>query len=178
MRICIDGNIGVGKSTILGRLKDLGYKVFPEPIDEWPLDLFYSDPSRWGFTLQLAILKNQRCTDGIHERCAKTSRDIFWQAQLNAGSVTDTEDMLYRFFVDKHGWEPDIHIVLRAPPEHCLRNIHKRTQTGDTSVTLEYLETIDRLYTRLIENNPWIRVVDATDPIEIVLENVRKFIDT
>ena len=33
--LCIDGNIGAGKSSILVELKDMGYYVFPEDMKGW-----------------------------------------------------------------------------------------------------------------------------------------------
>ena len=59
MKIVIDGNIGVGKSTQLRLLEQVGYKVYREPIDDWSLELFYKDQSRWAFLLQMQILNRR-----------------------------------------------------------------------------------------------------------------------
>ena len=49
-KIVIDGNIGSGKTTQLDLLEQQGkYNIKKEPIEKWPLDLYYSDPKRWGF---------------------------------------------------------------------------------------------------------------------------------
>ena len=59
MKIVIDGSIGAGKSTQIDILsKVTGKNVIKEPIHEWPLDLFYQDPSRWGLTMQVAVLNS------------------------------------------------------------------------------------------------------------------------
>ena len=55
-KIVIDGNIGAGKTTQLNRIEKLGFRVVKEPIEQWPLDLFYSDPERWGFLFQMVRL--------------------------------------------------------------------------------------------------------------------------
>jgi hypothetical protein len=67
-RIALEGNIAAGKSTLLRLLEDeVGYLVVPEPISKWQsvspsgskscggnlLELFYTDPKRWGFTFQM-----------------------------------------------------------------------------------------------------------------------------
>jgi deoxyadenosine/deoxycytidine kinase len=47
--ICIDGNIGVGKSSIIEKLKNLGFVSFHENLEYWGslLDMFYENPQRW-----------------------------------------------------------------------------------------------------------------------------------
>ena len=56
--VSIDGMIGSGKSCVLDELERRGYTVFKEELDEWGsfLDHFYSNPTRWAFTLQMAVL--------------------------------------------------------------------------------------------------------------------------
>ena len=55
--IAVAGNIGSGKTTQLDLLERKGWSVKREPIDEWPLDLFYKDKSRWALLLQMKILQ-------------------------------------------------------------------------------------------------------------------------
>lgn len=62
--LTIEGNIGVGKTTFLKLIKEklrLDFEVIDEPVDVWQnikqgdsnlLDLFYKEPTRWGFTFQ------------------------------------------------------------------------------------------------------------------------------
>lgn len=63
----IEGNIGCGKTTLLRILeKELPTVVFMnEPVSEWEsvgngtvnlLNLYYSDPERWGLTFQTYAL--------------------------------------------------------------------------------------------------------------------------
>jgi len=63
LNLAIEGNIGVGKSTLLGlierRLQSVVVKPIQEPIVQWQdiqgdnlLDLFYQDPHRWAYTFQ------------------------------------------------------------------------------------------------------------------------------
>lgn len=71
-RVSIEGNIAAGKSTFLDILKkEMDFVVVPEPVSKWQhivseeeamtgsqisggnlLQLFYDEPSRWGFTFQ------------------------------------------------------------------------------------------------------------------------------
>ena len=66
--LSIEGNIGAGKTTFLKIVKDsleLSFDVIEEPVAEWKklpggngndqenlLQLFYEDPSRWGYAFQ------------------------------------------------------------------------------------------------------------------------------
>ena len=82
MHIVIDGNIGSGKTTQLELLEQNGWSVKREPLDEWPLDLFYKDMSRWALLLQMKILQTLRpVRDGVtvYERCLLSTRHVFWE---------------------------------------------------------------------------------------------------
>merc|ERR1719361_1033702 len=57
--ICIEGNIGSGKSTLIKSLEGSGYEVHPEPVRErWGqfLPILYNDPARWGMCFQMEVL--------------------------------------------------------------------------------------------------------------------------
>merc|ERR1719361_403638 len=57
--ICIEGNIGSGKSTLIKSLASSGYEVYPEPVRErWGqfLPILYNDPARWGMCFQMEVL--------------------------------------------------------------------------------------------------------------------------
>ena len=58
--ICVEGNIGSGKSTLINGLKKKGWNTFQEPVEgRWkaPLQAFYKDPSLWSFSFQITVLK-------------------------------------------------------------------------------------------------------------------------
>lgn len=57
--ICIEGNIGSGKSTLIKALGEYGYDVHPEPVQQrWGqfLPILYKDPARWGMCFQMEVL--------------------------------------------------------------------------------------------------------------------------
>jgi len=154
MRIVIDGNIGSGKSTQLDLLR--GFKIFKEPIDDWPLELFYSDKSRWGFLLQMKILKSYSDApdDHIFERSMYSSHYVFWANLRSKGLVTHEEDIVYREWYDEVVWAPTFTIYLCSNPEKCHERISSRHQEGDGLVTLDYLWEIHELYQRMYANQP------------------------
>jgi deoxyadenosine/deoxycytidine kinase len=148
MRIVIDGNIGSGKSTQLDLLKSKGFKIFKEPIDDWPLELFYSDKSRWGFLLQMKILSSfaDAPDDHVFERSMLSSRDVFWWNLHANGIVTDAENEIYKEWYKKVAWRPTVTIYLSSKPEKCYERISTRNQDGDGGVTLKYLQDIHMYY--------------------------------
>ena len=59
--ICVDGVVGVGKSSLAEILADkYGYKLYEEPVINNPiLDKFYYDKKRWSFPLQIFFLNKR-----------------------------------------------------------------------------------------------------------------------
>jgi len=152
MKIVIDGNIGSGKTTQLDILEHQNFQVVKEPIEKWPLDLFYSDPERWGFLFQIIILQTLTClpTDSmvIYERCPLSSKEIFWKLSKK----TKLEDRTYQEEFSLRAWYPDVYIYIDTPAETCFENIQSRIQAGDTKITLEYLETLENQYNSMFES--------------------------
>jgi deoxyadenosine/deoxycytidine kinase len=172
-RIVIDGNIGSGKTTQLNILSKLGYKVHCEPIDEWPLDLFYRDKDRWAFLLQMSILKSFLDKDGlIWERSPESSREVFWK-MLNQG--TPEEEHIYKYFYEKYSWSPDVHIYIRTDPDVCLQRILSRHQTGDVSIDLEYISKVHMYYENYVSSRSTVHIIDGNNssPEEIHAEILR-----
>jgi deoxyadenosine/deoxycytidine kinase len=169
MRVVIDGNIASGKSTQIELLKS-EYKVLSERIQDWPLDLFYKDQSRWAFLLQFSILKSfsvNKDSYDVFERSPESSRDVFWKMLVTDEIVTHEEDHIYRYFWGLNGWVPDVYIYILTPPEVCFERLTKRHQDGDSIITLGYLQKIHMYYTDYMQQKK-IYVIDGTlDPHEI-----------
>ena len=175
MRIVIDGNIGSGKTTQLNLLEQKGWKVYREPIDDWPLDLFYSDKSRWALLLQLKILQTLRPKKGIvvYERCLLSTRHVFWEYLLQKELVHEEENKVYQTQYRKDVWYPDVYIFLSKDPEIAHQHIQTRGQTGDSEVSLEYLKDLDVLYKRLVMKVPCITyVINANNSPEEIHSNI------
>tara|TARA_R110002072_G_scaffold157128_3_gene307629 strand:+ start:9031 stop:9573 length:543 start_codon:yes stop_codon:yes gene_type:complete len=145
MRIVIDGNIGSGKTTQLDLLEALNYPVKREPIDQWPLELFYSNKDRWGLTFQLIVLRTLKSlnTPCIYERCPLSSKEVFWRLM----NKTPVEDEVYQHAYTLEGWGPDVYIYIDKDPHTCLKHISNRGQAGDSSVGLDLLINLDTQYT-------------------------------
>ncbi len=167
LTFCIDGNIGSGKSTQIKKLEG----ALPEPIDEWPLDLFYGDKKRWSFLLQLSILRSfinmKKHKKGIFERSPESSIKVFWKMLVDDNVVNPTENDVCSYFYDTTGWSPDVHIYIRTNPEVCYERICSRTQTGDNGITLEYLNKLHEYYEEYIKTRTSYVIDGHQDPEEI-----------
>jgi len=177
MKIVIDGNIGSGKTTQLGLLEQKGWQVRREPIDEWPLEEFYKDPSRWAFLLHMKILqtirplKTQRPV--IYERSLLSSRWVFWPVLLKQGRVTAQEHATYDKFYDQYAWYPDLYIFLAKDPALGYEHVTKRGQAGDSGVTLEYMKELNEEYLKLIVKVPCrVRIVNANRSVEEIHKEI------
>lgn len=177
MKVVIDGNIGSGKTTQLNIFESKGFKVNKEPITQWPLDVFYSDPSRWALMFQLRVLQTlptiistNTTRIQFYERCQWSAIDVFWQYMLEQNQVTYWEDQVLKTAFEATKCEPSLYIYIKKSPEDCFAAIQTRRQAGDSSIELSYLEALDALYERMLEKIQCKKVViDATGktPAEI-----------
>lgn len=174
----VEGNIGCGKSTLLNKLP---YPVFTERIDDWPLDLFYSDKSRWAFALQLKILQTCAPSHGISERSPSSAFHVFWKYMVKHKVVNEVEDSICTWLYSHPAlsWEPESIIYLRASPEKCFRNISKRHQVGDDRITFEYVRDIHELYEQYIASLPpdKVHIIDAEQDENTVYNNVMSILE-
>ena len=180
MKIVIDGLIGAGKSTQVDIIhKKLGIPVVKEPIEEWPLELFYSNPSRWGFMMQVAVLNSFvkfKDIDGIFERSPESTRSVFWQNLVDSGIVTQKEDEIFQKLFKNLEWKPDVTILIEKDPKLCYEHIQNREQEGDNGVSLEYLEQLNKYYQKFKSKE--VITVNGNQSIEKVSEEILKKIST
>lgn len=175
-KIVIDGNIGAGKTTQLNILEKDGYKVKREPIDKWPLDLFYSDPERWGFMFQIILLQTL-VTDSytqIYERCPLSSLEVFWKLMKK----TDIEDETYKKAYELQGWGPDVYVYINTPPTVCKERIDNRKQAGDSDISLEYLYKLHTAYMSMYNNMDCDKyIIDGTLPQDEIVKKIKQIIN-
>ena len=183
MKVIIDGNIGSGKTTQLNLFSQKGFKVHREPIDDWPLEVFYSWPQRWQLMFQLRVIQtlpeikfDKSKNIQFYERSIFSALHVFWQYALDCQLVSYWEDLVFRDVYNKIKCEPDMYIYIRRSPIECFRSIQSRNQAGDSKVTLEYLERLSTLYEKMIHRLPCeVCVIDADgrDPGEVHREIIK-----
>lgn len=160
--IVVDGLIAAGKSNLIHRclgprLRSLGFSVVEilEPIEEWQksglLQLFYSDPSRYGFEFQTFVFHSRvrKCQEAvindtdfyILERSVFTDR-IFMTMLLESGKIQqheyDTYMDLWTMRRENMPFEVDLFIYLRPSLEETMRRLHIRNRSEEQSVSEHY----------------------------------------
>jgi len=163
--IAIEGNIGVGKSTLLNTLgKREDSIVFKQPVHEWnPLLIkFYKNPAKYSFQLQNLILgsyqkiqkeielklKNKNKYKYIFiECCGFTSFNVFTKNLLENSLITqENYDSIYLEFKVCISHLPDIFVYLDCPSEICLKRINERKRVGEEDINILLLKQIHERY--------------------------------
>lgn len=188
MKICIEANIGSGKTTLMRSIHDkTRIPIFLEPVDEWSdwLNLFYKDPSRWGFTFNTNVLMTfnrwkQIDCPALYERSPMSCKEVFTELQRDAGFLSTPEYDLFNKLYKQLGWQPNVIIYLEADPLICMNRMKTRGRVCENEVTLEYLQAVDEKYKIMLKKAQDmgidIHVVDANNDKNIVYEEVMKHV--
>jgi deoxyadenosine/deoxycytidine kinase len=126
--VVIAGNIGAGKSTLVGMMCDrLGWKAYFEPVAENPyLEDFYRDMSRWAFHSQVFFLTHRVRSHralmddpasviqdrSLYEDAEIFARNLYLQGRMNERDW-ETYSGLYRTLTTVLP-PPDLVVYLRA----------------------------------------------------------------
>lgn len=196
--ICIDGNIGSGKTSILNYLhKYHRISIDLEPIENWQpyLTKFYKDKTDL-FKFQVRIWLD-RCwiqekidnTLILMERSPYFIRNCFIEVALTEKYITEKE---YNILQELHNktdntWCCNTYIYLRSDPEKCFNRINKRNRPDECYISLDYIKLLHNIHEKNYEeakkNNMNIILIDVEDKTisEICtdiynLDNIKKFI--
>ena len=163
--IAIAGNIGVGKSTLVGLLgQRLGWTPFYEAVDENPyLADFYQDMRAWSFHSQVFFLsKRLRHHRGLldHPGSVIQDRSIYEDAEIFArnlyrqGHMSDRDYGTYRELYEVltlYLPPPDLVVYLRASVDTLMSRIRQRGRDYERDISPEYLARLNVLYDEWIE---------------------------
>lgn len=192
MLVSVVGNIGCGKSTVLGHLHAPPQRLtVPEPLDRWKtwLDAFYAQPEQFAFGLQMKILLEHTRRPSIPssaivtivERSPEDALHVFARVLTEGFCMTELEYELLREYTERLGWVPDVCVYLRLDPQTCLARVRTRSRTCEKQVDLDYLQKIHDKYETWVEDvrrqgRTRIYVVDASQSESDVLRAVREVI--
>ena len=179
--ISIDGNIGSGKSTLMGNLKSYfsnnkNIVFLKEPVDEWEtitdengttiLEKFYENPLKYGFSFQIMayisrldvirkeIKKNPNAIF-ISERSLFTDKLVFAKMLFDAGNIELVNYKIYLKWFDTFADDFPVSkvIYVNTDPEMCHQRIVKRSRTGENNIPLEYLQNCHKYHTNMLDIN-------------------------
>lgn len=169
----LEGNIGVGKSTFLKKLKENlpELEVLTEPVNNWAdqmfgqslLENFYKETSRWAYTLEnLAMIhrvkdhieiQNRNNQNIVLERSIYSGHYCFAKNSFKNGHLNQIEWEVYEKWVNflhSNCQPPKGFIYLKADPEICFTRIKKRNRLSEKSLTLAYIRQIDEWHEKFL----------------------------
>ena len=191
--ISIDGNIGSGKSTLMGNLKSYfsnnkNIVFLKEPVDEWEtitdengttiLEKFYENPLKYGFSFQIMayisrldvirkeIKKNPNAIF-ISERSLFTDKLVFAKMLFDAGNIELVNYKIYLKWFDTFADDFPVSkvIYVNTDPEMCHQRIVKRSRTGENNIPLEYLQNCHKYHTDMLD----VSLVDCVCKEQLIL---------
>jgi thymidylate kinase len=140
VRVCVEGNVGAGKSAALEALEaelkssHPDVTVVREPADRWA-DLharLRTDAGPWALPLALKALlsyaKHEHQNQHEHqhvvvERGPLACQHVFGRLLFNAGKLTQNEWELFKEYCEVLGWAPDVVAYVHTPVDQCLQRL-------------------------------------------------------
>lgn len=162
--ICIEGNIGSGKTSLVELLcQDINGRPLLEQFADNPfLPLFYQNPERYAFTVELFFmterfkqLQNMNASPDLFTNHIIADFS-FIKTQLFARKNLQEEE--YRLFqmlfsvLNNSFTKPDILVYLHRDVEHLLKNIKERDRQYEQDLKPDYLLKIQDSYFEYIRN--------------------------
>lgn len=160
-KVVISGNIGAGKTTFVQWLASKKQMtVYEEEASTNPLlPLFYENPEKWGFAMQVHMLRTRMETTrklleidsemGCVQDRSVFEDGLFVEANKKQGQF---HDLLYNEYKElftvltKDLHYPDLFIYLYATPEECATRILVRGRECEKNMSLNYLKALHTEY--------------------------------
>ncbi|MBR4822778.1 MAG: deoxynucleoside kinase [Bacteroidales bacterium] len=180
MHIGVAGNIGSGKTTLTRMLAEhYGWKPQFESVTYNPyLEDYYKDIPRWSYNLETYFLA-QRFKDVleiaksseviIQDRTISEGVYIFVANNYEMGNLSERDYNTYMQLFElmmSTVKQPDLLIYLKSGIEHLVSNIQKRGRDYEQSISIEYLDGLNRHYEEWISKYTGPLLVVETDNID------------
>lgn len=181
--ICIEGNIGAGKTTLASKLAAFtGSRLLLEEFEENPyLPLFYQNPERYALQTELTFL-----TDRYKQLASQLAASSLFQPGLIAdyyllksrlfarNNLNDTDFRLYdKIFqiVEASLPKPGMILYLHHEPPILLEHIRDRGRAYELTITESYLIQIQNAYLQ------WLKT-ESRFPVLMLDMKTYEFINT
>ena len=193
--ICIEGNIGVGKTTLIEQLQmymnDTDF-IF-EPVELWKnikdtnnenmLQKFYNDQERWAYSFQTLAyitymkdiedkLRTSKASNIVLDRSLDTNKYIFEKMLYNNKKISEIEHQMYNlwfnFYNDYVRKEfNNIIVYLKCDPKIALERIKKRGRIEEQNIDLDYLNQIHQYHEEWLLNKDNVIIIDCNNEINV-----------
>ncbi len=154
--ICIEGNIGIGKTTLVKKLAEhLGVFAFYEEFDENPwLPLFYENPDETALSLELSFLTDRikqlnkiKKEHGTKTMLSDYSLDkCLLFAETNLSETDFTQYKKLHQAVSKTIGQPSLVVVIHSETENLQKNIKERGRAYELKIESTYLDKLNNAY--------------------------------
>ena len=158
--IAVAGNIGAGKSTLVGFMsRRFGLQPLYEPVDENPyIEDFYKDMKRWAFHSQIFYLSRKFA---LHLEAQKSERRVILDRTIYEDAEIFVENLYRRRGLSKREYNtyrelyatireelqpPDLLIYLRCSVRGVRRRIRKRARESEMAIPLSYIQRLHAQY--------------------------------
>ena len=168
--IAIEGNIGSGKTSLSKQISaDFNTKLMLERyIDNPFLAKFYENPRDFAFKLEMSFLADryQQTNEDLSQlnffnKNIISDYDIHKSLIFSKINLNSDEFNLYRklfYSLYKSIVKPDLIIFLNQTIENLKGNIKKRGRDYESSISEEYLISINKSYSEFFKSRPDLNV--------------------
>jgi deoxyadenosine/deoxycytidine kinase len=189
--IAIEGSIGVGKSTVVNRLKGIlggkmGISFVDEPVDEWIEHGFLQgmyDGSINSAVFQHMVLQSlagdllktiakDKPAIIISERSVVGNYHVFGKATLTGMNLSMYEFTWKRVLEGMPEFVDTRYIYLDAPAETVMQRMNARGRESETSIDFEYMKKIVDLHEEWLSSESNVARVDASRDEDTVFQTV------
>jgi len=186
----IEGNIGSGKSTLVGILQEKcpNFVYMLEPVDEWAdvkdkkgeniLTKFYRNQEKYSFSFQMMayisrlaklkrLVKKNPNSIIITERSVLTDKNVFAKMLYDDKKIEEVNYIIYLKWFDEFIKEIPItgYIYVDVTPETSYTRVLKRNRQGE-DIPLSYLRACNLYHLRWLEKEKNVLMLDAEGNFE------------
>jgi len=169
--LVIEGNIGVGKSSLVKMLsEEMSSRTIFEQFEDNPfLPKFYENPDRYSFPLELSFLadrykQHKTALSNLDMFAPLSIADYYFPKSLIFAGVTLEKDeySLYRQLFDIIYQQipmPDLYVYIHSPVHRLLKNIELRGRDYEKKIQGEYLKKIQDGYFEYMKNRTDMKIL-------------------
>lgn len=174
--IVIEGNIGSGKTSLATRLSAYysSELLLEEFADNPFLAMFYEQPERWAFPVELSFLAARyHQMKKTFAKAVAANQLVVSDYLLNKSLLFATNNLnkdelqLYENFfgiVNEKMPQPDLIVYIDNTLEGLQHNISKRGREFEKKITSDYLQNISNAYNVFLQKNKHLNrlIIDGT----------------
>lgn len=163
----IDGNIGLGKSTLMSKLEEnKNYNVIDEPLSKYcsfyekynPLSMFYEKKiTNFEFFSYLYHgVWFPMINDLVYGKTPVICRGVHSGAYIfgtdeSSSFISSLKDHIAKEYISilKKKYERIVVLYLQLDPDECYRRLKERNREEESGVTLEYINDLHNLHEKI-----------------------------